>query len=126
MNKRLLILLGIILSGLLAGVIWVLSLPGTSAQYTIGKEAMPLVPRSQEKNERFEAFADCLPDQLTLKNKDRSDRFARAMAEMKNDQIERTLDIKDDYKLSEAEIEFENCLEAKGITPQRILQGGAN
>ena len=122
MNKRLLILLSLVLGVILVGVIWVLGLPATSAQYTLGKEPTPLLPTTEASNERFEAFAACMPDQLTIKNKDRSDRFARAFAEMKNDQIERTLYLTNDPKLSEAEIEFENCLKAKGLTPQRIIQ----
>lgn len=122
MNKRLLVLLSLVLSTILAGVIWVLGLPATSAQYTLGKEPTPLLPNAEAKNERFEAFASCMPDQLTIKNKDRSDRFARAFAQMKNDQLERTLYLTNEPKLSEAETEFESCLKAKGFTPQRIIQ----
>ena len=124
MKKALLILLSLIVSGMLIGVIWLLDVPATSARYTytIDKDAAPFLPTITEKNERLDAFVSCLPDELTVKNKDRADRIARALAEMKNDQIERTLYLTDDPQLSEAEIQFENCLKAKGLTPQRLLQ----
>lgn len=83
-----------------------------------GNRAVPTI----ENNKRIQAVASCLPEQLTIQNQDPGNRISRAFSEMKNDQLERILDITDNPKLSDAEIEFKNCLQQKGFTPQAVLQ----
>jgi len=61
------------------------------------------------------AVAECLPKQLSQPN------LARALRESGNDFIEKVFGLKenyDDYKLDETEVEYLNCLEDKGVTPQ--------
>ncbi|HHP7243369.1 MAG TPA: hypothetical protein ACFE0H_01650 [Elainellaceae cyanobacterium] len=71
------------------------------------------------KDDRLKAIEDCIPEELTLQNDDAGDRLARALGEMTNDQIERAFNLTDNPELSDAEAEFERCLERKGYTPQR-------
>lgn len=122
MKKGLLLLIGVILAGILIGTISLLGSPATSAQYTLGKEPLPLRQVTRElDSDRTEALSSCFPKQLTIENKDNSDRISRALEEMGNDQLERIFALKEDAKINEAEIQFENCLKEKGITPQRLV-----
>lgn len=73
------------------------------------------------ERDRLSAVIECLPEQLGSKNKDIGDRLARSLGEMGNSQIERALGANQDINLSQAEMEFERCLESKGYTPQRQL-----
>lgn len=81
----------------------------------------PVVP-TVDNSERIQAISTCLPKQLTIQNRDVGNRIARAFSEMNNDQLQRIFDLTDTPKLSEAEIEFKNCLQQKGFTPQAALQ----
>ncbi|MGF1497648.1 MAG: hypothetical protein ACFB8W_12615 [Elainellaceae cyanobacterium] len=64
---------------------------------------------------RLAAIEACLPEQLSLENKDTGDRIARALGEWNNDQVERAFNLKDNPELSQAEVEFQRCLNRKGI-----------
>ncbi len=60
------------------------------------------------------ALVDCLPEQLSEGD------LQRAIAEAGNDYLERVFQTKenyDDYKISEAEKEFQACLKRQGIVP---------
>ncbi|MFE4107562.1 hypothetical protein [Almyronema epifaneia] len=60
------------------------------------------------------AIAKCLPQQLTEGD------LQRALGEFGNDYLERVFDLKDnysEYEISQAEEEFQSCLERQGITP---------
>ena len=61
------------------------------------------------------AIAECLPKKLSEPN------LARALAESKNDFLEKVFDLKDnydDYKLDATEVEYLASLEGKDVTPQ--------
>ncbi|NEQ30408.1 MAG: hypothetical protein F6K04_05325 [Leptolyngbya sp. SIO4C5] len=60
------------------------------------------------------AIAKCLPQQLTKGD------LQRALDKFGNDYLERVFDLKEDYseyEISQAESEFQACLERQGITP---------
>ncbi|MDY6897056.1 MAG: hypothetical protein SWZ49_03125 [Cyanobacteriota bacterium] len=106
-----------VLSGLLIFTVWLGAIPSAQAAAT-GTPAVPTI----ENSKRIQAIASCLPKQLTIQNKDVGNRVARAFSEMNNDQLERIFDVTDTPKLSQAEVEFKNCLQQKGFTPQASLQ----
>ncbi|NJL44637.1 MAG: hypothetical protein HC922_00545 [Leptolyngbyaceae cyanobacterium SM2_3_12] len=61
------------------------------------------------------AVAQCLPKQLSQAS------LARVLRESGNDFIEKVFDVKDnysDYKIDDAEAEYLNCMNQKGVTPQ--------
>ena len=105
-----------VLSVLLIVTVWLGVIPSTQAA-AIGN---PVVPTT-ENSKRIKAIATCLPEQLTIQNKDVGNRVARAFSEMTNDQLERIFDLTDTPKLSDAEVEFKTCLQQKGFTPQAQL-----
>ncbi|NJL82662.1 MAG: hypothetical protein HC890_06340 [Chloroflexaceae bacterium] len=74
-NKILLTLLAIALSVSLVGIIWLSGLPATSAQYTVGSEAFPVLSAPRATDERSKAIFSCFPPELTINNPDRRDRF---------------------------------------------------
>ncbi len=106
-----------LLSSLLVITVWLGTVTSAQAAAT-GNPAVPTMDNSK----RIQAIASCLPKELTIQNKDAGNRFARALSEMKNDQLERIFDVTDTPKLSNAEIEFKACLKSKGFTPQAQLQ----
>lgn len=106
-----------ILSGLLVVTLWIGIVPQAQAAMT----GTPVVPTA-DNSKRIQAIASCLPEQLTIQNQDVGNRIARAFSEMTNDQVERAFDITDTPKLSNSELEFKNCLQQKGFTPQAELQ----
>lgn len=71
------------------------------------------------KSDHLEAIVNCIPSEITSRNRDVQDRVAQAFGEMGNDYLERTFNLTDDPELSDAEIEFERCLRSKGLTPER-------
>lgn len=103
-----------ILTGLLISFVW-LHWGIQPASAAVSTSA----PSSSATTERLEAFSSCLPDELTLSNKDIGDRISRALGEMTNDQLGRAFDFTDSPSLSEAEKEFESCLNRNGIVPSR-------
>ncbi len=105
-----------VLSGALVITVWLGTVP--SAQAATGAPAVPTI----ENSKRIQAIASCLPAKLTIQEQDAGSRIANALSEMKNDQLERILDITDNPKLSDSEIEFKTCLQQKGFTPQAALQ----
>ncbi|MGB6298612.1 MAG: hypothetical protein WBF90_20855 [Rivularia sp. (in: cyanobacteria)] len=107
----------VILSGALVITVWLGIVPSAQAA-AVGN---PVVPTT-ENSKRIQAIASCLPAKLTIQEQDAGNRIANALSEMKNDQLERILDITDNPKLSQSEIEFKNCLQQKGFTPQAELQ----
>lgn len=107
---------GVVLSSALVVTIWLGSVP--SAQAAISGNSV--VPTTE--NSRIQAIASCLPAKLTIQEKDAGNRIANALSEMKNDQLERIYDVTDNPKLSQSEIEFKNCLQQKGFTPQADIQ----
>ncbi|WP_017305249.1 hypothetical protein [Spirulina subsalsa] len=110
-NRRLLIFASIILSLVLVGIIWALTLPATSAQYPRVSPAVPIVQAERKPDsDRLQAVIDCLPPELSINNKDTRDRINRALDEMQNEQLERMFQVKDNPKLNEAEEKFERCL----------------
>lgn len=62
------------------------------------------------RGDRMIAFLACLPKQLSQPS------LKRAWEEMKNDQLERILDLKANPKLSLAETEMQSCMSRKGFT----------
>lgn len=61
------------------------------------------------------AVAKCIPTQLSKGN------LGRAWRESRNDFLEKVFDLKqdyDEYKLDETEVEFLDCLQRNGVTPQ--------
>ncbi|MGF1674406.1 MAG: hypothetical protein ACFCUV_12085 [Rivularia sp. (in: cyanobacteria)] len=105
------------LCSLLVLIIWLVIVP-----YAQAGDTSTRVISATENNKRIQAIATCLPAKLTIQNQDASSRFANALSEMKNDQLERIFDVTDTPKLSESEIEFKTCLQQKGFTPQAELQ----
>ncbi len=104
-----------VLSGLLVITVWI----GTIQQaQAAGNSVVPTI----ENSKRIQAIASCLPAKLTIQEQDAGNRIANALSEMKNDQLERIYDVTDNPKLSQSEIEFKNCLQQKGFTPQAELQ----
>ncbi|MEB3359945.1 MAG: hypothetical protein VKK04_24680 [Synechococcales bacterium] len=71
---------------------------------------------------RLAAIEDCLPEELTIENKNTGDRVARALGEWNNEQLERAFNLKDDPALNQAEKEFERCLNRKGIHLESPVQ----
>ena len=104
------------LSGLLVITVWL----GTVSSAQAAATGTPAVPTT-ENSKRIQAIATCLPEELTIQNKDVGNRIARAFSEMKNDQLERIFDVTDTPKLSNAEIQFKACLQQKGFTPRAAL-----
>ncbi len=107
---------GVILSGLLIVIVWLGTIQ--QAQAAAGNSVVPTI----ENSKRIQAIASCLPAKLTIQEQDAGNRIANALSEMKNDQLERIYDVTDNPKLSQSEIEFKNCLQQKGFTPQAELQ----
>ena len=107
----------VVLSGALVVTVWLGSLPPAHAAIT-GNPVVPTI----ENSKRIQAIASCLPAKLTIQEQDAGNRIANALSEMKNDQLERIFDVTDNPKLSQSEIEFKNCLQQKGFTPQAALQ----
>ncbi|AFY58735.1 hypothetical protein Riv7116_6394 [Rivularia sp. PCC 7116] len=105
------------ISGLLVITVWLGAISSAQAAAT----GNPVVPTT-ENSKRIQAIATCLPEKLTIQEQDAGDRIANALSEMKNDQLERILNITDNPKLSQSEIEFKTCLQQKGFTPQAALQ----
>lgn len=119
-NKGLLLLLSSILAIMLVGVVFLIRSPATSASY-VDFQSSSNFPRvvAEAKSDRFEAVLACLPKQLgNTSDQDFKERFKQALNEMGNDQLERVFNTKDNPKLSEAEIQFQNCLREKGFIPQ--------
>ncbi|MEM1368576.1 MAG: hypothetical protein AAGG02_11275 [Cyanobacteria bacterium P01_H01_bin.15] len=119
--------LGLIIGLILLAVLWILKSPATSAP-TPQKTSQPLTIISAEREpdtERLAAMLNCLPAQLTIQNQDIEDRVNRAWTELKNEQLERMLDLLDEPTLTDAEAQFEACLQAQGIQPQRLLSNQA-
>ncbi|MFW6360071.1 MAG: hypothetical protein ACOC0N_12770 [Chroococcales cyanobacterium] len=113
-----------LLTGLLIAVLTLFGLPTASAS-AMQNSPMQLGDASSiisSESYHLKEIEDCIPKELTRKNKDIGERVARALSEMGNDQIERALNITDDPELSDAEIEFERCLETKGVVPQRQIK----
>ncbi|MGB3755952.1 MAG: hypothetical protein WBA07_06205 [Rivularia sp. (in: cyanobacteria)] len=106
-----------VLSGLLVITVWLGSVQQAQAA-AVGNPAVA----TTENSKRIRAIASCLPAKLTIQEQDAGDRLANALSEMKNDQLERIFDVTDTPQLSNAEIEFKNCLQQKGFTPQAQLQ----
>ncbi|MGF1479113.1 MAG: hypothetical protein ACFB4I_06445 [Cyanophyceae cyanobacterium] len=99
-----------VFTGLLVGFLWLnWGQPAQAAQ----------VSTPSATSERIEAFTSCLPKELTLNNKDVGDRISRALGEMTNDQVERAFNFTNSPAISDAEKEFESCLNRKGIVPAR-------
>lgn len=120
-----------ILTGMLVSLLWLQGW-ATSAQASpniegVGNSYYAQVlrgntepaPKPGATSDRIQAFTKCLPEELTLSNKDVGSRIARAIGEMTNDQVERAFDFTDQPSLSDAEAEFERCLQRQGITPAR-------
>lgn len=107
---------------LLIGFAW-LQLPITSAQAMPSSNILAETPirtvDTGTKSERLQAAINCIPDKITRKNQDIQERVAQAFGEMGNDYLERTFDLTDDPELSDAEVEFERCLQSKGLVPKR-------
>ncbi|MGJ3245729.1 MAG: hypothetical protein ACFE0I_06595 [Elainellaceae cyanobacterium] len=127
LNRVLKMLVPTALVGLMALTVTLSGLTTRSAFAlpTIADDAMLMAKDSSSENQgvikddRLKAIEDCIPEELTLQNADAGDRIARALGEMTNDQIERAFNLTDNPELSDAEVEFEQCLERKGYTPQR-------
>ena len=106
-----------VLSCALVITVWLGTVPSAQAAAT-GNRVVP----TTENSKRIQAIATCLPAKLTIQEQDAGNRIANALSEMKNDQLERILNITDNPKLSQSEIEFKTCLQQKGFTPQASLQ----
>jgi hypothetical protein len=109
-NQFLNLLRRTLLTGLLAGLIWLPGLPFNSAL------AMPdplasIVATPAKGDERLSVVISCLPKQLSQPS------LKRAWDEMGNDQLERVFNLKANPKLSQAEIELKSCLNRQGFTP---------
>ena len=107
-------------AAVLTGALVITLCLGTVPSAQAAATGNPVVPTT-ENSKRIQAIATCLPEELTIQNKDVGNRIARAFSEMKNDQLERIFDVTDTPKLSNAEIEFKTCLQQKGFTPQAAL-----
>jgi hypothetical protein len=110
------------LSCLLTITIWLGVIPSARANNNpnldiTDSQVIPTIENSQ----RMQAIASCLPKQLTIQNKDTLNRISRALSEMTNDQFQRAFNLKDNPKLSDAEIEFKACLRQAGFTPKADL-----
>ena len=68
------------------------------------------------QGKRLTAVIDCIPKELSRSN------LGRALTEMGNDQLQRAFNLTDNPKLSEAELEFNNCLKRKGFTTPQDLR----
>lgn len=111
-----------VLSCLLTITIWLGVIPSARANNNpnldiTDSQVIPTIENSQ----RMQAIASCLPKQLTIQNKDVLNRISRALSEMTNDQFQRAFNLKDNPKLSDAEIEFKACLRQAGFTPKADL-----
>lgn len=107
-----------ILSCLLVITIWLGIIPSAQANNNpnldiTNSQVIPTIKNSK----RMEAIASCLPKQITIQNKNVFDRINRALSEMTNDQFQRAFNLKDNPKLSDAEIKFKACLRQLGFTP---------
>ncbi|WP_193200762.1 hypothetical protein [Nostoc sp. MG11] len=113
-NQFLNLLRRTLLTGLLAGLIWLPGLPFNSAIAMPNSLASTATPAKGD--ERLIALISCLPKQLSQPS------FKRAWDEMGNDQLERAFNLKTNPKLSQAEIELNNCMKRQGFTSQSELQ----
>lgn len=100
-----------LLTSLLIVFIWLPGLPLKSALAMSGvMTAMPREIASQQvdstsiDDNRISSLITCLPKQLSQPN------LKRTFSEMGNDQLERVFNLKANPKLSQAEIDFANCL----------------
>jgi hypothetical protein len=84
--------------------------------------SMKVPPGLQVEAKRFQAVLDCIPQELGLAQSDPGSRIARVFEEWGKDQFERTFGMKEEPQLTQAEQQFEACLESKGFTPMRKLQ----
>lgn len=109
-NQFLNLLRRTLLTGLLAGLIWLPGLPFNSALAMPNPLASIAAPA--QGGERLNALISCLPKQLSQPS------LKRAWDEMGNDQLERAFNLKANPKLSQAEVELGNCLNHKGFTTQ--------
>ncbi|MGB7443367.1 MAG: hypothetical protein WA919_20055 [Coleofasciculaceae cyanobacterium] len=119
-NRGLLLFLSLVLAIVLVGVVLLIGSPATYANYAqlFSTERTPQLV-VETKSERLEAVMACLPKQLANSSDlDFKARLKQAMTEMSNDQLERVFDLTDNPKLSEAEIQFKNCLREKGFTTE--------
>lgn len=119
-NKPLLGLISALLIAILLGIFWALSLPGTSVGYTTKAPTTILQADRKADSDRFQAILDCLPADLTIQNDDPRSRINQVFAEMGNDQLQRTFQLKDNPKLSPSEQKLRDCLQSKGIEPQQF------
>ena len=119
-----------ILTALLVSLIWLQgwtpsaqAFPSNNEMYyaQVLRDATDPAPKPGASSDRIQAFTKCLPEELTLSNQDVGNRIARALGEMTNDQVERAFDFTDKPSLSDAESEFESCLQRQGVTPARQL-----
>ncbi len=100
--------------------LWGLTAPMARAEQDPHTTQVP--PGLQVEADRFQAVLECLPKQLGLAASDPGSRIAQVFDEWGKDQFERAMGLTDDPQLTQAEQEFEACLEDKGITPMRKLQ----
>lgn len=122
-----------IITGLLASLVWlqglwispVQAMPNTNSPYT---HTQPRILDDESAKQalsdryRYQVVLNCIPEELGNVNNDTQERIERALSELGNDQLERAFDLTDDPQLSNAELEFEQCLQSNGIIPQRKLQ----
>ncbi|MGB3137895.1 MAG: hypothetical protein WBG38_09760 [Nodosilinea sp.] len=97
---------------LLAGVLWLTSGLFTTAAAADLDNAKRYIAADGTD---LTAMAQCLPLELSQGN------LERALAEAKNDFLQKVFDVKDnygDYKLGESETQYLACLERKGVTSQ--------
>ncbi len=109
-NQLLNLLRRTLLTGLLAGLIWLPGLSFNSAIAMPNSLASTVTPTKGD--ERLSALISCLPKQLSQPN------FKRAWDEMGNDQLERAFNLKTNPKLSQAEIELKSCMKSQDLAPQ--------
>jgi hypothetical protein len=96
--------------GLIVTLVWLQGAIAAPAQaaFSFGDDFE--TPDGQDITE----IVECLPQQLTEGD------LQRAISKFGNDYLERVFQLKDDYgdyKISQAEKEFQSCLQSKGITP---------
>lgn len=94
---------------LFVSLIWLTGLPMSSALASSTASAVVAVP---VQSERLNALISCLPRQLSQPD------LKRTWSEMGNDQLERILNLKPDFKRSQAETELASCLSRQGFAPQ--------
>jgi len=99
-----------LLTSFLVRLIWLPGLPISPTLAAPDAAVMPVGTASQLVNpgtaesDRMKALITCLPKELSQPS------LKRALSEMGNDQVERTLNLKADPKLSQAESDLAACL----------------